>query len=105
MTEKLSSSQIQVALLEINSTLPEKEQWVLEDGKLTKLFMFKSFISAFGWMSQVAIWSEKMNHHPEWSNIYNKVNVKLVTHEVNGISDLDIKLANKMEMITQSLVK
>lgn len=105
MTEKLSSSQIQVALLEINSTLPEKEQWVLEDGKLTKLFMFKSFISAFGWMSQVAIWSEKMNHHPEWSNIYNKVNVKLVTHDVNGISDLDIKLANKMEMITQSLVK
>lgn len=105
MTEKLSSSQIQVALLEINSTLTEKEQWVLEDGKLTKLFMFKSFISAFGWMSQVAIWSEKMNHHPEWSNIYNKVNVKLVTHDVNGISDLDIKLANKMEMITQSLVK
>lgn len=105
MTEKLSSSQIQVALLEINSTLPEKEQWVLEDGKLTKLFMFKSFISAFGWMSQVAIWSEKMNHHPEWSNIYNKVNVKLVTHDVNGISDLDIKLANKIEMITQSLVK
>lgn len=105
MTEKLSSSQIQVALLEINSTLTEKEQWVLEDGKLTKLFMFKSFISAFGWMSQIAIWSEKMNHHPEWSNIYNKVNVKLVTHDVNGISDLDIKLANKMEMITQSLVK
>lgn len=105
MTEKLSSSQIQVALLEINSTLPEKEQWVLEDGKLTKLFMFKSFISAFGWMSQVAIWSEKMNHHPGWSNIYNKVNVKLVTHDVNGISDLDIKLANKMEMIIQSLVK
>ena len=46
----------------------------------------------------MAIWAEKMNHHPEWANIYNKVDVKLMTHDVGGISELDIKLANKMEM-------
>ncbi|MDG1123119.1 MAG: 4a-hydroxytetrahydrobiopterin dehydratase [Glaciecola sp.] len=98
MTEKLTSTQTQAALLELNTSLPENEQWTLQDGKLTKTFRFKSFIRAFGWMSQMAIWAEKMNHHPEWSNIYNIVDVKLVTHDVGGISELDIKLANKMEM-------
>jgi 4a-hydroxytetrahydrobiopterin dehydratase len=98
MTEKLTSTQTQAALLELNTSLPENEQWTLQDGKLTKTFRFKSFIRAFGWMSQMAIWAEKINHHPEWSNIYNIVDVKLVTHDVGGISEVDIKLANKMEM-------
>jgi 4a-hydroxytetrahydrobiopterin dehydratase len=49
-------------------------------------------------MGQIAIWAEKMNHHPEWFNVYNKVNVELVTHDVGGISELDFKLANKMEL-------
>jgi 4a-hydroxytetrahydrobiopterin dehydratase len=98
MTEKLTATQIEAALLELNTSLPEDEQWTLQDGKLTKTYRFKSFIRAFGWMTQIAIWAEKMNHHPEWANIYNKVDVKLVTHDVGGISELDIKLANKMEM-------
>ena len=99
MTEKLTSTQIQAALLELNTSLPKSEQWILQGDKLTKTFRFKSFIRAFGWMSQMAIWADKMNHHPEWSNIYNIVEVKLVTHDVGGISELDIKLANKMEML------
>jgi len=98
MIEKLTQAQIESALLELNASLPENEQWKLQDGKITKTFLFKSFIRAFGWMSQMAIWAEKMNHHPEWANIYDKVDVKLMTHDVGGISELDIKLANKMEM-------
>ena len=98
MAEKLTTTQVQAALLELNTSLPENEQWILNGIRLQKTFTFKSFIRAFGWMSQMAIWAEKMNHHPEWSNIYNKVDVHLTTHDVGGISELDIKLANKMEM-------
>jgi len=98
MAEKLTSTQIQAALLELNTSLPPEEQWILNENRLYKIFTFNSFIRAFGWMSQMAIWAEKMNHHPEWSNTYNKVEVNLITHDVGGISELDIKLANKMEM-------
>ncbi len=98
MAEKYTSAQIQTALTELNQDKDAKQQWIIEDGKLTKTFKFKSFIRAFGWMSQMAIWAEKLNHHPEWFNVYNKVDVKLTTHDVDGISDLDFKLANKMEL-------
>ena len=98
MAEKLTSTQIQAALLELNTSLHPEEQWILNGNRLYKTFTFNSFIRAFGWMSQMAIWAEKMNHHPEWSNTYNKVEVNLITHDVGGISELDIKLANKMEM-------
>ncbi|MBE1287314.1 MAG: 4a-hydroxytetrahydrobiopterin dehydratase [Alteromonadaceae bacterium] len=97
MAEKLSSTQIEAHLIELNTTIPEAEKWRVSDGKLHKVFVFTSFIRAFGWMSQMAIWAEKLNHHPEWSNVYNKVKVNLVTHDVDGISELDFKLANKME--------
>ncbi|HAB80260.1 MAG TPA: 4a-hydroxytetrahydrobiopterin dehydratase, partial [Glaciecola sp.] len=56
MTEKLTQAQIELALLELNASLPENQQWKLQDGKITKTFLFKSFIRAFGWMSQMAIW-------------------------------------------------
>lgn len=97
MAEKLSPTLLEAQLIELNTAIPEEEQWQIVDGKLHKEFVFKSFIRAFGWMGQMAIWSEKLNHHPEWSNVYNKVKVDLVTHEVQGISELDFKLANKME--------
>ena len=73
--------------------------WLLHSKRdaLVKEFKFKSFIDAFGWMTRVAIWAEKWNHHPEWSNVYSRVNVTLITHDVDGLSDLDIKLARKMD--------
>tara|TARA_B110000977_G_scaffold94935_1_gene125417 strand:- start:490 stop:789 length:300 start_codon:yes stop_codon:yes gene_type:complete len=73
--------------------------WVLhsERDALVKEFKFKNFIDAFGWMTRVAIWAEKWNHHPEWSNVYSRVNVTLITHDVDGLSDLDLKLARKMD--------
>ena len=96
--EKFSEQQIQAALTTINEPLDNDHKWNIVDNKLTKTFKFKSFIRAFGWMSQIAIWAEKLNHHPEWFNVYNKVEVQLTTHDVGGISELDFKLAAKMEM-------
>ncbi|EBA14855.1 4a-hydroxytetrahydrobiopterin dehydratase [Roseobacter sp. SK209-2-6] len=73
--------------------------WVMVEGRdaLSKTFEFENFVEAFGWMTRVAIWAEKWNHHPEWSNTYNKVTVVLTTHDVDGISSLDAKLARKMD--------
>ena len=64
---------------------------------ITKKFIFLNFVEAFGWMCQAAIESEKLNHHPEWFNIYKTVEVTLTTHEVNGLSDLDLTLASKLD--------
>jgi 4a-hydroxytetrahydrobiopterin dehydratase len=96
--EKYSQEQIHIQLKNINQPLDVQQQWKIVEGKLTKTFKFKSFIRAFGWMTQIAIWAEKLNHHPEWINVYNKVEVQLTTHDVGGISELDFKLAEKMEM-------
>jgi 4a-hydroxytetrahydrobiopterin dehydratase len=96
--EKYSEQQIQAALSNINQQLDKDQLWDIVDSKLTKTFKFKSFIRAFGWMSQIAIWAEKLNHHPEWFNVYNKVDVQLTTHDAGGISELDFKLAEKMEL-------
>ena len=74
--------------------------WKEENNSLSKEFIFKDFVSAFAWMTQVAIWAEKMNHHPEWSNVWNKVSVKLTTHDAgNVITDADRSLAAKMDEI------
>ena len=97
--QKYSEQQIQTALTKINEQLENDQCWAIIDSKLTKTFKFKSFIRAFGWMSQIAIWAEKLNHHPEWFNVYNKVEVQLTTHDADGISELDFKLAAKMELL------
>jgi len=72
--------------------------WKEADNCLTKEFVFDDFVSAFGWMSKAAIWAEKLNHHPEWSNVWNKVTVKLSTHDAgNTVTDKDRELAAKMD--------
>jgi len=75
--------------------------WAMVDGRdaIQKEFVFSDFVSAFGWMTQVAIWSEKWDHHPEWFNVYKTVNVTLSTHDVGGLSALDAKLARKMDAL------
>ena len=67
--------------------------WELKDGKLQKSFKFSNFVEAFGFMTKIALEAEKINHHPEWSNVYNTVAVKLSTHDAGGITDYDITLA------------
>ena len=64
---------------------------------ISKTYVFKNFNEAFGWMSRVALQAEKLNHHPEWSNVYKTVNITLATHDVDGLSELDIKLARFMD--------
>ena len=66
---------------------------------IRQVFTFKSFNAAFGFMSRVAMKAEKMNHHPEWFNVYNRVEVVLTTHDCDGLSELDIKLASFMDKI------
>ncbi|MGR3572740.1 4a-hydroxytetrahydrobiopterin dehydratase [Brevirhabdus sp.] len=77
--------------------------WSLTEGRdaICKSFKFASFNAAFGWMTRVALWAEKLNHHPEWSNVYNRVEVTLSTHDAEGLTGLDIKLANKMDKLSQ----
>lgn len=73
--------------------------WSMVEGRdaIAKTFTFDSFVEAFGWMTRAAIWAEKWNHHPEWRNVYNRVEVVLTTHDVDGLSALDAKLARKMD--------
>jgi len=72
--------------------------WEMVQGRdaIERNFKFKTFNQAFGWMTRVAMYAEKWNHHPEWSNVYNRVDVVLTTHSVGGLSELDIKLAKMM---------
>ena len=71
--------------------------WKVEAGKLTKTYKFADFVEAFGFMSKVALVAEKMNHHPEWFNVYHTVRVELTTHDAGGITALDFELAGVMD--------
>ena len=76
--------------------------WTITDsrgGLLTREFRFRDFREAFGFMTQVALLAEKLDHHPEWSNVYNKVNITLTTHDVGGISERDIKMAEVIDQL------
>lgn len=75
--------------------------WELVEGRdaIHKSFVFANFVEAFGWMSRCAIWAEKMNHHPEWFNVYKTVEVTLSTHDAGGLTELDLKLALKMDAL------
>jgi len=96
MTEKLSDATRGPLLDPLFQT-----GWTLLDDRdaISKTYKFNSFVDAFGWMTRAAIWSEKWNHHPEWSNIYNKVTVVLTTHDVGGVSSQDAKLARKFDSL------
>jgi len=84
---------------EIQERLSEAKGWDLMNGKLHRAFQCKDFVTAFGNMTRVALVAESMNHHPEWFNVWNKVVIDLNTHSVKGISDLDFKLATKIDEI------
>lgn len=73
------------------------EGWTGGDDFITKVFRFGDFAEAFGFMTHIAIIAEKMDHHPEWFNVYNRVDVTLTTHDAGGVTDKDIRLAEAME--------
>ena len=96
MTEKLVGAARDEAL---GTLLKSGWTYDAERDAIAKTFKFKSFVGAWGWMSQCAIWAEKMNHPPEWFNVYNRVEVVLTTHDADGLSELDVKLAEKMDAL------
>ncbi|WP_038249630.1 4a-hydroxytetrahydrobiopterin dehydratase [Ghiorsea bivora] len=97
MNKKMDASEINTQLQALNQQCTDA--WNIQDEKLHKTFKFNNFITAFGFMSQVAILAEKANHHPEWFNVYNRVEINLTTHEVGGISTRDFDLAQAIENI------
>ncbi len=86
---------------QIKKELVNLQGWNVVNGKLHKDFVFEDFIEAFGFMSRAAIHIEKMNHHPEWFNVYNKIKVELVTHDAGGITQNDINLARTLNSLAK----
>jgi 4a-hydroxytetrahydrobiopterin dehydratase len=86
---------------DVTGGLSDLPGWSLAKDKLRREFKFANFIEAFGFMTSAAIEAEKMNHHPEWFNVYNKVVVDLTTHDAGGITELDFELARKMNDLSK----
>lgn len=78
---------------EVTARLASLTGWTLEGGRLRRSFRFADFVEAFSFMARVALHAEKMDHHPEWSNVYAEVTIALHTHDVGGISERDFALA------------
>lgn len=97
MAQKLDTTARMSAIAKLNG-------WSDVSGRdaITKKFTFKNFNEAFGFMTRVALVAEKMDHHPEWSNVYKTVDVTLSTHDAGGLTELDIKLAEAMDKIAGS---
>jgi len=93
MAEKLDEAARTEALAELAGWAPLEGRDAIQ-----KSFKFKTFNQAFGFMTRVALAADKMDHHPEWSNVYNRVDIVLTTHSCGGLSDLDLKLARKIEV-------
>ncbi len=98
------SSATKLSQAEVEARLTEREQWALSEGKLTRTLEFGDFVQAFGFMASVALVAERMNHHPEWSNVYATVRIELTTHDVGGLSDKDFKLAEEIDRIARSVI-
>jgi 4a-hydroxytetrahydrobiopterin dehydratase len=96
MTDKLTEAEVIDAMPPLAAN-----GWAMSESRdaITKTFVFRNFVEAFAFMTKAAIWAEKLNHHPEWSNVYKTVEVRLTTHDVKGLSALDIKLAQKMDQL------
>jgi 4a-hydroxytetrahydrobiopterin dehydratase len=96
MSERLSD---EARSLLMEPLLKTGWQVVSDRDAISKTYVFANFVDAFGWMTRAAFWAEKWNHHPEWSNVNKTVNVVLITHDVDGLSALDAKLARKMDSL------
>jgi 4a-hydroxytetrahydrobiopterin dehydratase len=94
MTNKLLTADQTIALA---TELPE---WTLSNNKLKREFVFGDFNAAFGFMTRVALVAEAMGHHPEWSNVWNRVVIELTTHDLSGLSSLDVELAKRIDGFT-----
>lgn len=95
--KKLSDAEIADALSALNAS--HAEPWRLAGGRLQKIFRFADFVAAFGFMTRAALVAESMDHHPDWRNVYNRVEVDLSTHYAGGLTALDFELARRMDTL------
>ena len=84
---------------EIAERLQLLSGWERQGDRIVRTFRFDDFVCAFGWMTSVAIVAERMNHHPEWRNVYGTVDVELTTHEAGGVTERDVRLAAEMDRL------
>ena len=98
MTELISKDQLNQKINNLS------KNWVIEDIFLKGSFVFKNFDDAFNFMKKVAIKCEDMNHHPKWTNVYNKIDVELYTHDSGGITEKDFELSSYMDSIFQKFI-
>jgi 4a-hydroxytetrahydrobiopterin dehydratase len=82
---------------QINGLSASLPNWSLVNGKLQRELRFADFSEAFGFMARVALAAEAMGHHPEWSNVWNRVTIALTTHDTGGLSNLDVELARRID--------
>lgn len=96
MTEKLTEAQRAAELAPLMSN-----GWRMAEPRdaIVKTYVFADFVAAFGFMTRAALWAEKLDHHPEWSNVYKTVEVTLTTHDAGGLSMKDIELARRMDAL------
>ena len=88
---------------ELRTALGQLPGWSMEQNKLHREYKFSDFAHAFGFMATAAVLIEKMNHHPEWLNVYNRVSVHLTTHDAGGITHNDVELAHILDGIASKL--
>lgn len=93
--EKLGKAEVESLLEKYSLT-----EWTFTEKSIQREFTFRDFLDAFSFLTKVAIISEKLNHHPDWSGVYNKVNIKLQTHEVGGVTLQDIMMASDVQKLT-----
>jgi 4a-hydroxytetrahydrobiopterin dehydratase len=84
---------------DVKSRLAAHPAWTHTDGRLCREFLFPTFSEAFGFMARAALAAEKLDHHPDWTNVWNRVAVSLQTHDAGGVTDLDFRLAAEMDRI------
>jgi 4a-hydroxytetrahydrobiopterin dehydratase len=91
---------IRLSQIDIDEQLKDLPGWSIVNEKLHKEFQFESFNQAFGFMTRAAMEIEKMNHHPEWFNVYNRITIELTTHDAGGITKNDVNLARILNSLT-----
>jgi 4a-hydroxytetrahydrobiopterin dehydratase len=83
----------------VRALLAERPGWELRGDRIARSFRFADFVAAFGWMASVALVAERLNHHPDWKNVYDRVEVELTTHDAGGLTERDFELAAAMDRL------
>lgn len=91
---------IKASAEQVDLFLQKHTLWTIRNGKLHRQYLFKDFVQAFGFMTQVALLAERAGHHPEWTNVYNRVTIDLITHDAQGITERDFDLVRQIEKLS-----